>query len=86
MDKKVLKDSVEKYVKENFSEFYGIDPTLKEIKTDSRIFEKKLKIKIQPLEKKIFSFVYVKDINGFKKVLKITVDGEGKILKIVHNR
>lgn len=86
MDKKILKDTVEKYVKENFSEFSGINPTLKEIKTDSRIFEKRLKIKIKPLERKIFSFVYVKDGKGFKKVLKITVDEEGKILKIAHNR
>jgi hypothetical protein len=86
MNKKELKSVVDKYVEKNYKEFFELKPKVKEIDTEIETFQKKLKIKAIPVKRKLYSFVYVKDEKPFKKVLKLTVDENGNILKVVESR
>ncbi|MDI6701281.1 MAG: hypothetical protein QME48_08675 [bacterium] len=86
MNKKELKNLVDKIVKEKYEEYSEIKPSIKEIKTETATLQKKLKIKIKPIERKLYSFVYLLDKKPFKKILKITVDENGNIKKIVESK
>lgn len=86
MNKKELKNLVDKIVKEKYEEYSEIKPTIKEIKTETEILQKKLKMKVKPVEEKLYSFVYLLDKKPFKKILKITVDENGNIKKIVESK
>lgn len=86
MNKKELKKIVDKYIEKNFKEFFELKPKVKEVDTGIETFQKKLKIKTKPVKQKLFSFVYVKDEKPFKKVLKITVDETGEIIKVVQSK
>lgn len=86
MNKKELKNIVDKYVEENYREFFEMKPKIKEIDTEIETFQKKLKIKAKPIKRKLYSFVYVKNEKPFKKILKLTVDESGNIIKVVESR
>ncbi|MEO0238046.1 MAG: hypothetical protein ABIN35_07430 [candidate division WOR-3 bacterium] len=86
MNKKELKNVVNKYVEENYKDFIELKPKVKEIDTEIETFQKRLKIKAKPVKQKLYSFVYVKDEKPFKKILKLTVDENGTIIKVVASR
>ncbi|MEO0234614.1 MAG: hypothetical protein ABIN11_05955 [candidate division WOR-3 bacterium] len=86
MNKKELKNIVNEYVEKNYKEFFELKPKIKEIDTDIESFQKRLKIKAKPVKQKLYSFVYVKDEKPFKKILKLTVDENGSIIKVVASR
>lgn len=72
----------DEYVKKNAKEFYNLVPSVKNISTDTKEYSKKLDLEFEKEKRKIVSFTYILETPPFKKILILTIDSDGKIIKV----
>ena len=89
MDEEKIKE-IKKKIEKKYPEFKGIEPEIKEVDVEiSEDLRKKLNIgKVS--HKKINTIIYRKEIDldgeKFKKILRVKVNEEGNIIKIVQSK
>ncbi len=81
---------IRKKIEKMYPEFKGVEPEIKEVDVEvSPSLHKKLKIG-KMKKKKIKTIIFRKEINVegeiIKRILRVKVDEDGNIIKIVHAR
>jgi len=77
---------IEKLINNKFIEFKDIKPKIKKESKAVKYYSKILNTKIIPKKEDVFSYTYIKKYKDFNKILRITIDSNGKIIKISYNK
>ncbi len=85
MKRKELLSIVQNRIIKDYSEFKKIKPTHETISTAVSKLSKKLNIVSKRKIGNIHAFIYVKN-KPFRSILRITIDENGKIIKISHSK
>ncbi|MCK4523796.1 hypothetical protein KAU15_02620 [candidate division WOR-3 bacterium] len=85
MKKKELLNIVQKRITRDYPEFEKIKPIQETISTAISKLSKKLGITGKKRKENVYAFVYIKN-RPIRSILRITIDANGKIIKISHSK
>ncbi len=85
MKKKELLNIVKKRIVKDYPEFEKIEPIQETISTAISKLSKKLGITGKKKKENVYAFIYIRN-RPFRSILRITINANGKIIKISHSK
>ena len=85
MKKKELLSIVQKQVIKDYPEFENIKPIQEDVSTAISRLSKELDITVKKKKENVYAFIYIRN-RPFRSILRITINANGKIIKISHSK